>query len=136
MVVCASMKRTVLFLLMIVSVFCLERGGVPVLNVTPMGYEADHRILMYVHGGAYTYGAADSTVLSAGLMADGARMQVVSVLHDLRCYNPGSEVCSSKISVFHERPSCEINPAKEGDGLFLSLNLFELLMTVGLNSIL
>lgn len=56
-----------------------ERGGVPVLDITPRGYQADRRVLLYLHGGAYTYGAADSTLLNAGSMADAAKMRVISV---------------------------------------------------------
>ena len=62
-----------------VTVESASLGGVPVLSVTPKGWVDDGRILIYVHGGAFTFLSARSTLFESGLMANRSGMKVVSV---------------------------------------------------------
>jgi monoterpene epsilon-lactone hydrolase len=62
-----------------ITVESASLGGVPVLSVTPKGWVDDGRILIYVHGGAFTFLSARSTLFESGLMANRSGMKVVSV---------------------------------------------------------
>jgi len=54
-------------------------GGVPILSITPKGWIDDGRILIYVHGGAFTSLSANSTLFESALMANRSSLKVVSV---------------------------------------------------------
>ena len=58
-------------------------GGISVLVVTPKRVVTSKEILIYLHGGAYTFGSARDSLASAGLMADAAGLQVISVNYTL-----------------------------------------------------
>ncbi len=49
-----------------VSVAGKDFGGVPVLEVTPKGWNEDGKVLVYAHGGAYTMFSARSTLPDGG----------------------------------------------------------------------
>ncbi|MEQ1518196.1 MAG: alpha/beta hydrolase, partial [Usitatibacteraceae bacterium] len=62
-----------------VSVVSTNRNGVPVVHIRPATVINDRQVLIYLHGGAYTFQSADSTLLAAGLMANATNLSVVSV---------------------------------------------------------
>src|SRR5262245_41320042 len=45
-------------------------GGVPVLDIKPKGWRNSDKILVFVHGGSYTFGSASSSLGSAALIAN------------------------------------------------------------------
>lgn len=54
-------------------------GGVPVLDIRPRGWREDGRVIVYVHGGAFTLFSARSMAGLAALVAEAAGMRVISV---------------------------------------------------------
>ena len=66
-----------------VSVAPRVMGGVPVLDITPRGWRDDGKVLVYVHGGAYTLFSARSTLPSSALAAARTGLRVISVDYTL-----------------------------------------------------
>ncbi|MFF3815594.1 alpha/beta hydrolase fold domain-containing protein [Streptomyces bluensis] len=102
-----------------------ELGGVPVVTFTTH-VAAPDMILLYLHGGAYAFGAArDAAGLACGL-ARPARATVVSVDYRLAPEHPFPAAVDDVVSVYHalrtENPSATIAFAGEsaGGGLALS----------------
>ena len=59
-------------------------GSVPVIDVRPRGWDrADRRLIVYVHGGAFTINSARSTVANAGRLAAKSGIRVISVDYTL-----------------------------------------------------
>lgn len=54
-------------------------GGVPVLDVLPRDWADDGRLLIYIHGGAFTLLSAKSTADNAALMASASGLRVISI---------------------------------------------------------
>lgn len=54
-------------------------GGVPVIEVTPPGWSEDGTLVVYVHGGAFVYGTAESTLATASLAAQATGRRLISV---------------------------------------------------------
>jgi len=67
-----------------VSMVDSKLGGVPVIDVRPRGWDkADRRLIIYVHGGAFTVNSARSTVANAGRLAAKSGIRVISVDYTL-----------------------------------------------------
>lgn len=54
-------------------------GGVPVLDIKPKGWTETRKVLVYLHGGAYTMASARSSLMKSALAADATGYRVVSV---------------------------------------------------------
>jgi monoterpene epsilon-lactone hydrolase len=54
-------------------------GGVPVLDIRPRGWTDDGRLVVYVHGGAFTLFSARSMAGLAALVGNAAGMRVISI---------------------------------------------------------
>ena len=54
-------------------------GGVPVLDIRPRGWTDDGRLIVYVHGGAFTLFSARSMAGLGALVANAAGMRMVSI---------------------------------------------------------
>ncbi len=61
------------------SVVERKLGGVSVIDVKPKGWKDNGKVLVYVHGGAYTFQTARSTLPRAILGADTTGLRVISV---------------------------------------------------------
>jgi monoterpene epsilon-lactone hydrolase len=61
----------------------LRRNGVAVLEVRPSAISDPHQVILYLHGGAYTFQSAELNVLQAALMANATKLRVVSVDYTL-----------------------------------------------------
>lgn len=77
-----------------------ELGGVPVLDIKPKGWQDNGKVLVYTHGGAYTFQSASSTLSSSVLMADGSGLRVISIDYTLAPHAKWREVTEQVISVF------------------------------------
>jgi monoterpene epsilon-lactone hydrolase len=67
-----------------VSMIDAKLGGVPVIDVRPRGWDkADRRLIIYVHGGAFTINSARSTLANAGRLAAKSGIRVISVDYTL-----------------------------------------------------
>ena len=54
-------------------------GGVPVLDIRPKGWSDDGRLIVYIHGGAFTLFSARSMAGLGALVADAAGMRMISI---------------------------------------------------------
>lgn len=54
-------------------------GGIPVLDIRPRGWTDDGRVIVYVHGGAFTLFSARSMAGLGALVAQSAQMRVISI---------------------------------------------------------
>ena len=54
-------------------------GGVPVLDIKPKGWKESAKVLVHLHGGAYTMYSARSRLLSSVPAADATGLRVISV---------------------------------------------------------
>ena len=54
-------------------------GGVPVLEIIPKNWADDGKVLVYLHGGAYTFFTARSTLTSSATAAAATGLRVLSV---------------------------------------------------------
>lgn len=54
-------------------------GGVLVLDIKPKGWKPSNRVLVHLHGGAYTYYTAHSRLPSSATAAHGTGLRVISV---------------------------------------------------------
>ena len=67
-----------------VSLIDAKLGGVPVIDVRPRDWDkADRRLVIYVHGGAFTINSAHSTVANAARLAAKSGTRVISVDYTL-----------------------------------------------------
>jgi monoterpene epsilon-lactone hydrolase len=67
-----------------VSLIDAKLGGVPVIDVRPLGWDkADRRLMIYIHGGAFTVNSARSTVANAARLAAKSGIRVTSVDYTL-----------------------------------------------------
>ena len=59
-------------------------GGVPVIDVRPRGWDkADRRLIIYVHGGAFTFNSARTMVANAARLAAKSGIRVILVDYTL-----------------------------------------------------
>ncbi len=57
----------------------MEMGGVPVLDIKPKNWINNGKVLIYIHGGAYTLFSASSTLTSSIPVAEETGLRVISV---------------------------------------------------------
>ena len=86
-----------------VSIIDAKLGGVPVIDVRPRGWDkSDRRLIIYVHGGAFTINSARSTLANAGRLAAKSGIRVISVDYTL---SPGANwkiIQDEVLSVFKD----------------------------------
>jgi epsilon-lactone hydrolase len=75
-------------------------GGVPVLDVRPASWRDDGRVLVYVHGGAYTFNSARATLSSAVPVADLTGLRVISIDYTLAPHARWPQVTDEVVAVF------------------------------------
>jgi epsilon-lactone hydrolase len=54
-------------------------GGVPVLDIKPKGWTDTRKLLVYLHGGAYTMGSSRSSLMKSTPAADATGYRIISV---------------------------------------------------------
>src|SRR5262245_46793012 len=54
-------------------------GGVPVLDIKPKGRAESSKVLVYLHGGAYSLASAHSSLMKSALAADATGLRVIAV---------------------------------------------------------
>jgi len=75
-------------------------GGVPVLEVRPRDWEDNGKLLVYVHGGAYTLGSVVSTVGSAVYGAEATGLRVISIDYTLTPQARWRQITDEVVAVF------------------------------------
>ena len=85
------------------SMIDAKLGGVPVIDVRPRGWDtADRRLIIYVHGGAFTINSARSTVANAGRLAAKSGIRVISVDYTLAPAANWKIIQDEVLSVFND----------------------------------
>ncbi len=75
-------------------------GGVPVLDIKPKGWQDNGKLMVYTHGGAYTFQSAMSLLASSALMAGATGLRVISVDYTLAPQAKWQEVTDQVVAVF------------------------------------
>ena len=76
-----------------------DLGGVQILDIRPKDWQDDGRVLVYTHGGAYTFNSARSTLSSAVPVAAFTGLRVVSVNYTLAPHARWDQVTDEVVSV-------------------------------------
>ncbi len=58
-------------------------GGVRAIDVKPLDYKSSDKVIVYIHGGAYTFFTADVTLLSSVPLADKTGLRIISIDYTL-----------------------------------------------------
>ena len=58
-------------------------GGIRTIDVKPRNYKASNKVIVYIHGGAYTFFTADVTLLSSVPLSDVSGMRILSIDYTL-----------------------------------------------------
>lgn len=76
-----------------------DLGGVQVLDIKPKDWQDDGRVLVYTHGGAYTFNSARSTLSSSVPVAAATGVRVISVNYTLAPHARWDQVTDEVVSV-------------------------------------
>jgi epsilon-lactone hydrolase len=76
-----------------------EIGGVQVLDIKPNGWQDNGQVLVYTHGGAYTFNSARSTLSSSVPVAAATGLRVISVNYTLAPHARWDQVTDEVVSV-------------------------------------
>jgi epsilon-lactone hydrolase len=74
-------------------------GEVQVLDIKPRNWNDNGKVLVYTHGGAYTFGSANSTVGSPVLAANATGLRVISVNYTVAPFSKWNQTTDEVISV-------------------------------------
>jgi len=85
-----------------IEVEARDFAGVPVLEVTPKGWQDNGKVLVYIHGGAYTLFTARTTLGSSGPVAAHTGLRVISIDYTNPPKAKWQEVTSQVVTVFEE----------------------------------
>lgn len=83
-----------------VSVTERTLGGVPVLEIIPKDWKDNGKVLVYTHGGAYTFFSAYSTLPSSAPMSRATGLKVISVDYTLAPTDNWEKIQADVIKVF------------------------------------
>ncbi len=127
----AWMAAPVSPLLDVVSVHVVkdEIAGVKVHRVTPEAVTAENkgRLFLYIHGGAYIYGAGDAGIFEAILIADRIEIPVISVDYRMPPRHPFPAALDDVVDVYRDlvesrsASSIIIGGTSAGGGLSLAV---------------
>ena len=98
------------------SLLDAKLGGVPVIDVRPRGWDqADRRLIIYVHGGAFTINSARSTLANAGRLAAKSGIRVISVDYTLAPAANWKIIQDEVLSVFKDllKQGCRITDDRD-----------------------
>ena len=74
-------------------------GGIPVLDIRPKGWKASSKLLVHLHGGAYTFYSAHSRLPSSACAADATGLRVISVDYKLAPIGKWQKVTDEVVAV-------------------------------------
>lgn len=75
-------------------------GGVLVLDIKPKNWKRRQEILIYTHGGGYTFGSAQSSLADSVLLADATGLRVISVDYTVAPRAKWQQITDEVIAVF------------------------------------
>jgi len=78
----------------------MKLGGVPVVDVKPKNWKDNGKVLVYTHGGAYTFFSAKSSLASSASMANVTGLRVISIDYTLAPQAKWRQITDQVVSVF------------------------------------
>ena len=76
-----------------------DLGGVQVLDIKPRGWTDNGKVLVYTHGGAYTFGSANSTLASPVLVANATGLRIISVNYTVAPFSTWNQTTDEVLTV-------------------------------------
>ncbi len=80
----------------------LDIGGVPVIDVKPQEWQDNGKVIVYLHGGAYTLGSAESTLINSVPIAEDTATRVIAVDYTRAPFAQFEETTDQVVSVITE----------------------------------
>jgi len=77
-------------------------GGIPVLDIKPVDWIDNGKVLIYTHGGAYTLFSSKSTIGSSAPMCNRSKLRVISIDYTVSPHANWKEIQEQVLSVFRE----------------------------------
>ena len=74
-------------------------GRIQVLDVKPKNWNDNGKVLVYTHGGAYTFGSANSTLGSPILAANATGLRVISINYTVAPFSKWNQTTDEVVSV-------------------------------------
>jgi epsilon-lactone hydrolase len=74
-------------------------GGVQIFDIKPKNWKDNGKVLVYTHGGGYTFGSANSTLGSPVLAANATGLRVISVNYTVAPFSTWNQTTDEVISV-------------------------------------
>ena len=74
-------------------------GRIQVLDVKPKNWNENGKVLVYAHGGAYTFGSANSTLGSPILAANATGLRVISINYTVAPFSKWNQTTDEVVSV-------------------------------------
>ncbi|MPZ07892.1 MAG: alpha/beta hydrolase fold domain-containing protein [Nitrososphaeraceae archaeon] len=74
-------------------------GGIQVLDIKPQNWKDNGKVLVYTHGGGYTFGSAISTLGSAVLVANATGLRVMSINYTVAPFSKWNQTTDQVVSV-------------------------------------
>ena len=76
-----------------------DLGGVQVLDIKSRNWIENGKVLVYTHGGAYTFGSANSTLASPVLAANATGLRIISVNYTVAPFSKWNQTTDEVLSV-------------------------------------
>lgn len=74
-------------------------GGLSILDIKPKNWNDNGKVLVYTHGGAYTFGSANSTTGLPALVANETGLRVISINYTIAPFSKWNQTTNEVISV-------------------------------------
>ena len=85
-----------------INVSAIDLGGTRVLDIKPIGWKDNGKVLVYTHGGAYVLFSAMSTIGISGPVAQATGIRVISIDYTLAPHANWIQISDEIVAVFKE----------------------------------
>lgn len=89
-------------------------AGVPVIDVYPAQWKDNHKVVIYLHGGAYTLGNAYSSLITAVPMANDSNLHIIDVDYALAPQKPWPAAQNQVIAIYQQLIKSGFKPKQIG----------------------
>ncbi|RLD10607.1 MAG: alpha/beta hydrolase [Chlamydiae bacterium] len=80
----------------------LNLNGVPAVEITPAGWKANGKIIIYIHGGAYTLSSSEASLVNSAPLAHKTKTRIISIDYSLAPKAKWRTVISEVITAIKE----------------------------------
>ena len=77
-------------------------SGVKVIDIYPNKWQDNHQVIIYLHGGAYTFGSAQGSLISAVPVANDSGLHIISIDYDLAPLYPFPHAINQVVTVYQQ----------------------------------